>query len=92
MAALAFPSHHQKESAYQDRAKANPDGNIDMFLLGDGHVQRAQVGLVGLLGVAEATVRQSRKTAYDQQYRHDFLGIHFVFSSSGLPTIGTSAK
>src|SRR5437879_3616107 len=74
--ALALRRHQQQESADDNRPDAGPDRNVDGLLVLHRQLERADLGLVGLLRVTKAAVHQPQDAGRDQYDSDDLDGAH----------------
>src|SRR5512146_1990748 len=61
--------------------QAGPDGDVDRLLFSNRHLERAQLDVVSLLGVAKLAVQQSHDAGHNQHDCHDLHCAHPVSPS-----------
>jgi len=88
-AVLALPAaHEQQPGAEHYRPNARPDRDIDRLLLFHCHLERANLRLMGLLGIGKATLHQAQDAGRDQCKSGDLKRVHGVSSSSPVMNDG----
>src|ERR1035437_3431802 len=73
---LFLPADHQQHHADRNRTRSCPRRHVNGLLLFNRELQRADLCLMRIFGVAELLVREPEDTRHDQYYRHDFCCVH----------------
>ncbi|OGP57271.1 MAG: hypothetical protein A2V67_01085 [Deltaproteobacteria bacterium RBG_13_61_14] len=79
---VVFPieRNNQEHATDDDRPHASPDRDVDRLPVLDRQLNRAQLSLMGLLGVPETAIRQPQDAGRDQSDCHYLDCVHFVSS------------
>jgi hypothetical protein len=75
---LLLATHKEQSRADHDRSDTGPYRDVDRFLVLDRKLERAELGVVGRLGVGDATVHQPNNAGGDQQDCHDLKCAHLT--------------
>src|SRR4029079_14121518 len=78
--ASALSADRQQQPASDDRPDAGPDRDVDGFLVLDRDIERADLGFVCLLRVAETAVGQAEGAGYDQYDCQHLQRVHLICS------------
>src|SRR5271157_5874271 len=81
-------ANEQQSGAEHYRPNARPDRDIDRLLLFHCHLERANLRLMGLLGVGKTTVHQAQDAGRDQRKSGDLKRVQSVSSSSSVMNDG----
>src|SRR5262249_4604146 len=84
--ASSLATRDEQDHARCYRSRAGPHRDVHRFLLLDRELERTDLRLVSLLGVAEAAVGQTQGPQYDQDDRDDLIRRHELSSSGGIPS------